>query len=185
MGDSTIRGAAQAAAQVIGQQAQAVSPKRVAEAVQAAHAEAAKAAAAGAQPIIDSAKAMPKQAKAIAKICIDNPALAPIVAPAAPFLLATQGVVAIHKSQMAIAKQVIDSGREIAHASHTLSPKQAFKIATNPAYMFLPPGLREAAIAGEIKRQAQEAAHVGRAASSGVLKGAHAAAAARKVPNND
>jgi hypothetical protein len=160
VGDSTIRGAAQAAARVIEQQAQAVTPPRLKEAAQAA----AQVAEAGAQPIKDSVKEIPKQAKAIAKICLDNPALAPLIVPGIPFVMAAKGAVAIHQSHVAVAKALAAGAKEVAHDAQALSPKQKFMIATNPALMFLPPGIREMAIAGEIKRAAE---------------------AAKKAPNND
>jgi hypothetical protein len=182
VGDSTIRGAAQAAARAIEQQAQALSPARVKEAAQ----EAAKVIDTAAQPIRDSVKAIPKQAKAIAKLCLDNPALAPLVMPAVPFMMAAKGAVAIHESHVAVAKAVVSGAKETIHAAHSLSAKQKFMIAANPAFMLMPPGVREMAIAGAIKHAAEAGAQVGGAAKAAKgLAAAAAAAAVKKSPNND
>ena len=168
MANDAIRGAVDTVTRVIEQQPQAASPTRIKDSVQQAQAQARAAADTASAPIKDAVKDIPKQAKAIAQLAIESPLEAPIIIAKGHFKLGVEGLVAIHKSHVQLAKAIISGHKEVATAASTLTAKQKVAIATNPAFVLLPPGVREMAIAGEIKRQAGEAA-----------------SAAKKAANND
>jgi hypothetical protein len=153
--NDSIRGAASAATRIIEQQAQAASPARISDSVKQAGQQAAKAVDSASAPLKDAVKEMPKQAKAIAQLAlIAPPYLAPAIVATAPFRFAATGLVAVHKAHVQMAKAIVSGHKEVAAAASTLSKEQKLAIATNPGFVLLPPGIREMAIAGEIKRQA-------------------------------
>jgi hypothetical protein len=164
--NDSIRGAASAAARIIEQQAQAASPARISDSVKQAGQQAAKALDSASTPIKDAVREMPKQAKAIAQLAIESPLEAPIIIAKGHLKLATTGLVAVHKAHVQMAKAIVSDHKEVAAAASTLTKEQKLKIATNPGFVLLPPGLREMAIAGEIKRQAAAAGGAKKAANN-------------------